>query len=187
MPSRLPLDKQGQLITAAYQCCVEIGLLSGVFNVELMMTKTGPKLLEINARMGGFYLRDWINRCYGIDLVKTAFLISSGIKPILPKPKPTCHIMGVMCVPSAHGTLFNDNVVTEKLNDLAKDYEIRYNIIEEEFDLDIAQDMEEPICNIAFVADDKDKALEGLLMVCDSLGVHNECYDVKKLTESFMV
>lgn len=60
MPSCLPNNKIEQLITAAYQCCTEIGLVSGVFNVEMKMTPTGPKLIEINARMGGYYLRDWI-------------------------------------------------------------------------------------------------------------------------------
>ena len=39
----------------------QIGLETGVFNVELKMCPTGPRLLEINARMGGYYLRDWIN------------------------------------------------------------------------------------------------------------------------------
>jgi carnosine synthase len=42
-------------VTAAHQCCTEIGLVDGVFNVEMKMTKTGPNLIEINARMGGFY------------------------------------------------------------------------------------------------------------------------------------
>jgi phosphoribosylamine-glycine ligase len=52
----------------------------GVFNVEMKMTKTGPNLIEINARMGGFYLRNWILTCYGI-----ALLLSDSVTAILQK------------------------------------------------------------------------------------------------------
>ncbi|XP_072048030.1 carnosine synthase 1-like [Amphiura filiformis] len=38
LPSSMPADKQVQLVTAAYQCCSEIGLSNGVFNVEMKMT-----------------------------------------------------------------------------------------------------------------------------------------------------
>jgi carnosine synthase len=67
-------DREGHLVTAAYQCCTEIGLVDGVFNVEMKMTKTGPKLIEINARMGGFYLRNWILTCYGIDVFTSTII-----------------------------------------------------------------------------------------------------------------
>jgi carnosine synthase len=40
MPSCLLPDREGHLVTAAYQCCTEIGLVDGVFNVEMKMTKT---------------------------------------------------------------------------------------------------------------------------------------------------
>jgi carnosine synthase len=75
MPSCLLPDREGQLVTAAYQCCTEIGLVDGVFNVEMKMTKTGPNLIEINARMGGFYLRNWILTCYGIDLLLFIYML----------------------------------------------------------------------------------------------------------------
>ncbi|XP_072042757.1 carnosine synthase 1-like [Amphiura filiformis] len=88
MPSNLPSDKQAQLVTAAYQCCNEIGLSNGVYNVEMKMTATGPKLIEINARMGGAYICNWIKRLYGVDLMKCAMLISCGIKPYVPKLPP---------------------------------------------------------------------------------------------------
>ena len=115
MPSCLLPDREGQLVTAAYQCCTEIGLVDGVFNVEMKMTKTGPKLIEINARMGGFYLRDWILTCYGIDLLLYSFMCCLGIRPIIAKQRPRCHLMGTMCVPSAHKEQLKDS---HKLNSL---------------------------------------------------------------------
>jgi carnosine synthase len=53
----------------------------------MKMTKTGPKLIEINARMGGFYLRDWILTCYGIDLLLYSFMCCLGIRPIIAKDR----------------------------------------------------------------------------------------------------
>ena len=186
MPSGLPSDKQGLLITAAYQCCVEVGLVSGVFNVEAMMTPSGPKLLEINARMGGFYLRDWIKRCYGVDLLTVQFLISCGIKPVLPSPEHRCHIMGAMCVPSLHGHLFKDRIIHNQLLSLENTFgEIRYNAIEEDFEDDIDADLEEPICNIALVGAEKEKTHDDFIHLYNILEINRENYDIVKLTESF--
>lgn len=60
LPSCLPVDKKEMLIMAAYKCCVEIGLVTGIFDVELKMTPVGPKLIEINPRVGFFHGREWI-------------------------------------------------------------------------------------------------------------------------------
>lgn len=118
MPSCLPNNKIEQLITAAYQCCTEIGLVSGVFNVEMKMTPTGPKLIEINARMGGYYLRDWIKEIYGVDLIRCVFMIACGIKPLIHNPTPRFQMMGVICVPSVHAPIFKDT----QIYDLIKTY-----------------------------------------------------------------
>lgn len=77
---------------------MEIGLESGVFNVELKMMLMGLKLIEINVRMGGFYNCYWILKCYGVDMVRCVFMIVSGIKFIFFKIVFLCYIMGVMCV-----------------------------------------------------------------------------------------
>lgn len=58
MPTGLAPEQEAQLVQAAFRCCLGCGLLDGVFNVELKLTGAGPRLIEINPRMGGFYLRD---------------------------------------------------------------------------------------------------------------------------------
>ncbi|KAL3855371.1 hypothetical protein ACJMK2_014582 [Sinanodonta woodiana] len=65
MPSVLPYEKQRQLLVAAYQCCRKIGLKNGVFN--------------INGRMGGLDLRDWVRKIYGTDLLLSACEISCDV------------------------------------------------------------------------------------------------------------
>jgi len=176
MPTCLAEDKSRLLITAAYQCCTEIGLISGVFNVEMMMTATGPKLIEINARMGGFYLRDWIKACFGVDLLLCTFMISVGIKPIVPQPKAKCHIMGTMCVSSSHRTALTNPEIVSQINNMRETRQIRYNAIEDEFESD--EEVEEPYCNIAVESNDLESAKAKLLKLCRKWKLNTEKYCV---------
>ena len=186
MPTTLPSDKASQLITAAYQCCTEIGLSNGVFNVELKMTPTGPKLIEINARMGGFYLRDWIKRIYGVDLMLCAMMISCGIKPFIPKLKPKCQIMGVMLLPSLHEAFLKSNSVE---HNAIKGMTLTGDVIWNQFDHEVTQHVtsrhEEPIANIAVSGTDATDARKKLLSICDSLKISSENYSVGDFTSQF--
>ena len=65
MPSLLDKEKQENLIHAAWKACHNVGLKQGVFNVEAIYTPLGVKILEINARMAGFYFPKW-DLMYGI-------------------------------------------------------------------------------------------------------------------------
>ncbi|XP_060084792.1 carnosine synthase 1-like isoform X2 [Ylistrum balloti] len=188
MPTCLPPDKAAQLKTAAYQCCTEIGLVNGVFNVEMIMTSTGPKLLEINARMGGFYLRDWIKSCYEVDILLCSFMIAAGVKPILPRTiTPRCHIMGVMCVPSAHKETLSRVSVRNKIYTLHESNTIRYNELDNEESLegDFDEEVEEPFSNFAVIAEDLETAKSELLRLCSELEISNSSYDVSKYVSEF--
>ena len=184
MPSCLRQDKLGQLITAAYQCCTEIGLENGVFNVEMKMTPTGPKLIEINARMGGFYNRHWILKCYGVDMVRYAFMIACGIKPIPPKNPPSCQIMGVMCVPSMHASAYNSQKFIDAVKELQRADDAIYTLIEDDLSYATAK-TEEPICNVAICADNMAAAKSKLLSLCERMGITTEEYDVPHYVSQF--
>ncbi|KAL8582300.1 hypothetical protein ACOMHN_037057 [Nucella lapillus] len=84
MPSLLPKEQQQQLIEAAAACCEGVGLRTGVFSVEMMLTPCGPRLIEINARMAGLYARDWTRILYNVDLFHLALMCACGIRPVLP-------------------------------------------------------------------------------------------------------
>ncbi|WAQ97738.1 CRNS1-like protein [Mya arenaria] len=108
MPSALPGDKQAQVIMAAFQCCVGIGLTEGMFNADIIMTSSGPKLVEINARMGGYCLRHWIRRLYHQDILLMAYKICVGIRPYVPQTATTEYIISVYLSPTHHKELFKD-------------------------------------------------------------------------------
>ncbi|KAL8558807.1 hypothetical protein ACOMHN_046390 [Nucella lapillus] len=84
MPSVLSLEKQNEVIRAAFECCLALGLDHGILNVDTMLTHSGPKLIEINARMAGYCQRDFIQVVYNMDLVRLAFQLACDIRPDIP-------------------------------------------------------------------------------------------------------
>lgn len=108
MPSLLNADKRENLIYTAWKACQDIGLTHGVFNVELMHTSSGPKILEINARMGGFYIPTWMFNIWDVDLILYSYVISCGIKPFINRHSlPRSQYNGFLCYTSLHGHLFD--------------------------------------------------------------------------------
>lgn len=82
LPSMLCDEYQQQLITASVACCRSLGLVTGVFCLGMMLTPCGPKLLEINARMGGGYTQDFIRRIYDVDVFHLAMMAACGVRPV---------------------------------------------------------------------------------------------------------
>ena len=66
-----------------------LGFDMGVFHVEGKYTSRGPRLIEVNCRMGGGPIRDINLLVWGVDLVEEQFMCSAGI-PSRPNaaPKP---------------------------------------------------------------------------------------------------
>lgn len=170
MPSILHSDKEAALISAACQCCLELGLRYGVFNVEMKLTAIGPRLIEINARPGGFYIRDWIKMIWGIDLALCAFSIACGIKPIVQKaPTPRTYIVGVHLYSSQHGKALKSITSLERLHQLHDEGMIRCNFYEDHV-VEEAE-FEEPLLNIACQGNSLDEAKEKLVSTLGVLGL----------------
>lgn len=184
MPSSLPADKQAQLITAAYQCCTEIGLSSGTFNVEMKMTPTGPKLIEINARMGGFYLRDWIKKIYGVDLMFYSLMVAAGVRPHVPRLLPVTYMMGIMLVPSLHRHLLENEDNLNNIKQMHQQGEIYFTQFSEHLE-ELNVEFEEPFGNIAVYGKTIPEAKEKLLALSEKLGIAHENYNVAEFTKHF--
>ncbi|KAM6953632.1 carnosine synthase 1-like [Aplochiton taeniatus] len=175
MPSGLAPDKRAQLIQAAHHACLGCGLRNGVFNVELKMTELGPRLIEINARMGGFYLRDWILQLYGVDILMAAFMVACGVRPCLPSATglpARGHIAGVMCVVSQHLQALRSTARPERLRSLHQEGALCLNELAADDEL-ISGEYEEPFCNVG-VRDTHSgaNARQRLLALCQGLGLH---------------
>lgn len=146
------------------------------------MTETGPKLIEINARMGGFYLRDWIRRLYGVDLVLCCLQIAANIKPFIPKHPANEQLMGVMVVPSKHKHLHDDEEYKEKLKALEEEGEITWADIGDGEELG---EFEEPAGNVYVSAQTIAEAKRKLMRVCKELNIDQDGYQVSKFIKYF--
>lgn len=88
-PSFYPPEKQGELVKLGIDTTLALGFRYGCFHVELKYTSRGPRLIEVNARMGGVSVRDANKFAWGVDLVEEHCMcaLKIPIRPII-APKP---------------------------------------------------------------------------------------------------
>ncbi|XP_007450519.1 PREDICTED: carnosine synthase 1 [Lipotes vexillifer] len=183
MPTGLAPEQEAQLVQAAFRCCLGCGLLDGVFNVELKLTRAGPRLIEINPRMGGFYLRDWILELYGVDLLLAAAMVACGLRPALPAhPRARGHLVGVMCLVSQHLQALSSTASRETLQALHDQGLLRLNLLEETL---VPGEYEEPYCSVACAGPSPAEARLRLLGLCQGLGIDGPHYPVAYFLSHF--
>ena len=172
-------EQQRQLMWSAASCCRGLGLDTGVINVELMMTPYGPRLVEINARMGGFYLRHWIQLLYGADLLHLSLMCACGVPPALTGPSSLDgegvgeRVMGVMLYPSRHRRALATTASPDHLQRLHDQGQVVFCRFEPQVDQE-DQSFEEPFANLAVRARSVGEARAKLVSVCASLGLETE-------------
>lgn len=86
-PSSLPLGIQDKIKDVAIKAINAIGINNSPAHVEIIITSSGPKLVEIGARLGGDCITSHlVPFSTGIDMVKATIDLALGIKPnVLPK------------------------------------------------------------------------------------------------------
>ncbi|EHB12169.1 ATP-grasp domain-containing protein 1 [Heterocephalus glaber] len=183
MPTGLAPEQEAQMVQAAFRCCLGCGLLDGVFNVELKLTGAGPRLIEINPRMGGFYLRDWILELYGVDLLLAAAMVACGLRPALPThPHARGHLVGIMCLVSQHLQALSSTASRETLQALHDQGLLRLNLLEEAL---VPGEYEEPYCSVACAGSSPAEARLRLLGLCQGLGIDGPNYPVAHFLSHF--
>jgi biotin carboxylase len=80
-PSILPVSQQQEMLEEALATVKALGFHSGVFHVEERYTTRGPRIIEVNARMGGGPIRLQHKYIYGFDLVVEQLLLALGLPP----------------------------------------------------------------------------------------------------------
>lgn len=93
LPPDFPEDKQAELIALGAEVLAVLGFTEGSFHVELKYTSAGPRLIEVNARIGGAYIAKLHRWVWGVDLIGQYLLTRLG-RPIAPgkAPRPLTHI-----------------------------------------------------------------------------------------------
>lgn len=81
-PSRHSLETQKAIKDLAVQACKAVGIDQGPAHVEMMVTKRGPVMIELGARMGGDNITtSLVPLSTGIDMVKATIDVAMGNQP----------------------------------------------------------------------------------------------------------
>lgn len=88
-PSRLPVATQEAIRNVAVAACKAIGIDKGPAHVEMKVTKRGPIMIELGARMGGDNITTHlVPLSTGIDMVSSTIKVALGEDPVI---EPTLH------------------------------------------------------------------------------------------------
>ena len=81
-PSRLPTADQEKIRDLACRAVKAVGIDNGPAHVEIMLTKDGPKMVELGARMGGDCITTHlVPLSTGVDMIKATMDICLGQTP----------------------------------------------------------------------------------------------------------
>ncbi len=81
-PSMLPLSDVAKIKDLACRAVKSVGINCGPAHVEIKLTPTGPKMVELGARMGGDCITTHlVPLSTGIDMVKATIEVSLGHEP----------------------------------------------------------------------------------------------------------
>ena len=103
-----------RLVDLSVQTAQLFGLNRGVLHIEGKCTRRGPRIIEVNARMGGARIHEIVERVWGVDLIGAHLRASLDLAPNLkPSRKPMCAASNVIVHASRPGTLAGPAAPTE--------------------------------------------------------------------------
>ncbi|MBI4368948.1 MAG: ATP-grasp domain-containing protein [Elusimicrobia bacterium] len=115
MPSRHEASDLTAVLTMAQEAVGALGLGHGAVHLEAKIGPEGSKLIEVNARMGGDYLYDWIKTIWDVDMVEEAARLAVGA-PCQPRKlaEAKVHLVGKYLVSESSGVVSGLHVPDEK-------------------------------------------------------------------------
>lgn len=98
-----------EVAPVAVQAVQALGVTTGVQHVEMRLTPTGPRIIEVNSRIGGDLIGKLVRLATGLDLPRIAADIACGQLPDL---TPTAHTTAAIKIvyPPASGVLSARNL-----------------------------------------------------------------------------
>lgn len=95
-----------RLVDLAVTHAQRFGLHRGVLHIEGKCTSRGPRIVEINCRLGGGRIGEFVQRVWGVDLVEAQVRASLDLPPnVRPARKPRCAIANIFVQAPASGRL----------------------------------------------------------------------------------
>ena len=105
-----PPDHNPRAVRRLVELCVqtvrEFGFRRGVLHVEGKCTSEGPRIVEVNARMGGGRIHQIVEAVWGVDLIGAHLRSSLGLpQQLAPSRRPRCAVVDVLVHAPATGRL----------------------------------------------------------------------------------
>ncbi len=82
-PADLSSEKTSEIVEFVTKVLEAVGHDNGISHTEVKLTKSGPRLVEINPRPGGNYIAELINQVTGIDFLDTHIKLALNQAPDL--------------------------------------------------------------------------------------------------------
>jgi predicted ATP-grasp superfamily ATP-dependent carboligase len=83
VPCTLADDVRGQVLSLTEASILALKVQHGTTHVEVKLTPHGPRIIEVNGRLGG-YVADIVSRARGIDLVRATLAAALGCAAEVP-------------------------------------------------------------------------------------------------------
>jgi biotin carboxylase len=94
------------LVDLAVRTVQSFGFRRGVLHVEGKCTSRGPRVIEVNARMGGTRIHQMVQAVWGVDLIEAQLRSCLGLPQTLkPSRKPRCAVVDAIVHAPATGRL----------------------------------------------------------------------------------
>jgi carnosine synthase len=95
-----------RLVSFSVKAVRAFGFDRGVLHVEGKCTSRGPRIVEVNARMGGARIHQIVESVWGVDLVEAELRSCLDLPPALkPSRKPRCGVVNAIVHAPATGRL----------------------------------------------------------------------------------
>jgi biotin carboxylase len=86
-PANLPADTLREVRTLADGAIKALGVETGILHTEMKLTPSGPRIIEVNGRVGG-YIPELAMQAAGVDLVGVGAAMALGERVELPAAEP---------------------------------------------------------------------------------------------------
>jgi biotin carboxylase len=170
-PSAYPPECQAELIDLCVRTGQALGFRDAALHTEAKYTSRGPRLIEVNARIGGGRIADYHRMVRGVDLVEQVLLTAVGI-PVAPSPydEPAGGVAAVFVHAPRSGVLRHDRF----LDHLAADPTVFQADVVAETGDQVTSHLDgfpTPIAEISVRGDDTPSAIAHVQAIVDALEI----------------
>lgn len=117
VPGTLDDSHRREVLTLTTAALTALGVRHGVTHTEVKLTPDGPRIIEVNGRLGG-YVADLIRRARGFDLVRAALTVALGRTPARPSAALRRHAFQYFLTPPMTAVALRRLDGTDRLDDI---------------------------------------------------------------------